>query len=273
MLQQELKKLWYPPFILPAVISIVILCTLGECYENSDGGSGTVLDVITGRDALLLHSMDWFHIWESGLNTWSYLFIPVLLSMSYIITLSEEGKSGNLRLILIRSGALRYGWVKVISGAVTGGGILVMGYGLYGILMLGIFPLRLTDASGVQMSAGGLVSCVVMRLLGIFLYGAMVNLFALFVSVFFRDPYMLLCLPVMMKYIYTQVLQRIETGAMEQENMLVLEQAGRFRLENMIQMSFDKSWWLLVTAMLALYGLLGFGYGFWIRERRDSGAW
>ncbi len=245
MLQQELKKLWYPPFILPAVISIVILCTLGECYENSDGGSCTVLDVITGRDALLLHSMDWLHIWESG----------------------------SLRLILIRSGALRYGWVKVISGAVTGGGILVMGYGMYGILMLGIFPLCLTDASGVQMSVNGLVSSVIMRLLGIFLYGAMVNLFALVVSVFFRDPYMLLCLPVMVKYIYTQVLQRIETGAMEQGNMLLLEQAGRFRLENMIRMSFDKSWWLLVTAMLALYGLLGFGYGFWIRERRDSGAW
>lgn len=30
MLQQELKKLWYPPFILTAVISIVILCTLGD---------------------------------------------------------------------------------------------------------------------------------------------------------------------------------------------------------------------------------------------------
>lgn len=271
MLKQELKKLWYPPFVLVAVICIVILCTFGECYVDGKGTSYMVLSVILQRDNFsFLH---WIHIWESGLDTWSYLFLPVILSIGYFITLSVERKTGNIRLELIRSGFYQYGFVKVISGAITSGAILVLGYGLYGLLMLGLFPLTLVDDSGMDLSAGGLVSYILMRLFGMFLYGALIHIFSTLISILFQDPYVLLCFPMMIKYIYNQILQKIEISAMERGDMLFLEQIDGCRMENIIRMTFDKNWWMLLLSMLIIYGLLGLSYGFWIKRRRDSGGW
>lgn len=273
MLKQELKKLWYPPFILSAVFGIVMLCTLGNCYVDGDGTRYMVLSVILRRNEFDLEFLHWKHIWESGLDTWSYLFLPVLLSISYLMNLSAERRSGNLRFLLIRSGFLKYGFVKVISGAITSGAVLVLGYSLYGLLMLGIVPLRLTDDFGMELSLGEFLLFILMRLLGMFLYGGLVHLFCTMVSILFQDSYMLFCLPMMMKYMYTQVLQKIEISAMEKDDFLLLERVGAFRLENIIQMNFDGKWWMLLITMVLLYGLLGLMYGLYVKSRRDSGGW
>lgn len=273
MLKQELKKLWYPPFVLLAVIGIVILCTFGECYMDENGATYMVLSVIFRRDDFDMDSLHWLHIWESGLGTWSCLFLPVLLSIGYLTTLSAERKSGNLRFLLIRSGFFQYGFGKVFGGAITSGAMLVLGYSLYGLLMLGIFPLRLIDDFGMELSVGGLILFILMRLLGMFLYGALIHIFCTLVSILFQDSYMLVCLPMMIKYIYTQVLQKIENGAIESGNLLLLERTGAFRLEHMIQMTFDKGWWMLLITMVIMYGMLGFFCGFSAKNRRDSGGW
>ena len=270
MLRQELKKTYYLPVAALMCIGIVILCLFGECYRGMDDRSYTVLSVILQNNNLEIPERNWLYVWESGLNTWSYLFLPLLLGASYIITLSTERQSGARGLIVIRSGVFRYGFTKVISAGLAGGGILLFGYSLYGVLMLGMFPVELVDRYGMSITGMELITYVLLKLIGIFCYGAFLQVFSIVVSIFFRDRYMLLCLPMMLKYIYDQILQKVTAGAIESGNEGLLQQTCSFQIENLILVTRDKNWFILLFILVILYGCLGLLLGFSIRRERDG---
>ena len=108
--------------------------------------------------------------------------------------------------------------------------------------------------------------------LGTFFYGAMLNIFCLLVSIFLEDRYLLICLPMMMKYMYSVVVTKIESNAMEKQDGLLLERVEKFRLETILDFTFTKD--QVVTAgMICFTYVVCWRVFVWVmKRRRDCGA-
>ena len=163
-----------------------------------------------------------FELWRAGIGGWLTVFAPMLLTLGYMISLSGERQNGQIRFALMRSGKLRYCISKVCGGALAGGIIFLIGYAVFGLLMVIRFPSLNTLPVKEQefyLMGSTLAAEVVKRLIGAFLYGMMGSLFGIGVAIAFRDKYMLICLPFMINYIYQQVLGKLASDCMVAKNM------------------------------------------------------
>ena len=79
-------------------------------------------------------------LWQAGIGGWLVVFAPMLLSMGYILLLSEERRNGQIRFHILRSGNWKYCISKVCSGALAGGIVFLIGYALFGLLLVMRFP-------------------------------------------------------------------------------------------------------------------------------------
>ena len=102
------------------------------------------------------------------------MFAPMLLSMGYILLLSEERRNGQIRFHILRSGNWKYCISKVCSGALAGGIVFLIGYALFGLLLVMRFPSVRTFPIEEQeiFLLGSSIGIVIMKkLIGAFLYG------------------------------------------------------------------------------------------------------
>lgn len=277
---REVKKNILQPGSLLLLLAIPFLCMVSGCYLDDTGKEYTVFEMIIrlkDMDVAAIMELNQVAVWKAGLGIWFFLFIPCLLTAGYMITLSAERKSGNIRFVLIREGRLRYCISKLTGLALTGGMLLVAGYGIYGCLTALLFPplssysdelrwsyLEMTGIDNIQIYIIG-------RLLGVFLYGVGVSVFGAFVSIYFRDRYMLMCIPLLINYIYTQMILKAEIDRLE--DFEFGKTINRFRLENLLDVKWNTDWYVTLIYVLSLYLVCFILFYFYISERRDSGDW
>jgi len=198
-------------------------------------------------------------LWQAGIGGWLVVFAPMLLSMGYILLISEERRNGQIRFHILRSGNWKYCISKLCSGALAGGIVFLIGYALFGLLMLVRFPSIRTFSAEEQeiLLMGSSISVVIIKkLIGAFLYGMFGSVFGIGVAIVFRDKYMLVCLPFMINYIYQQILTKMATDAMAAEAYKRLTWIETFQPENIMNISLGWNWFLSVILMLAIYAVL-----------------
>ena len=198
-------------------------------------------------------------LWQAGIGGWLVVFAPMLLSMGYILLISEERRNGQIRFHILRSGNWKYCISKLCSGALAGGIVFLIGYALFGLLMLVRFPSIRTFSAEEQeiLLMGSNISVVIIKkLIGVFLYGMFGSVFGIGVAIVFRDKYMLVCLPFMIKYIYQQILAKMAMDAMAAEAYERLTWIETFQPENIMNISLGWNWFLSVILMLAIYAVL-----------------
>lgn len=198
-------------------------------------------------------------LWQAGIGGWLVVFAPMLLSMGYILLISEERRNGQIRFHILRSGNWKYCISKLCSGALAGGIVFLIGYALFGLLMLVRFPSIRTFSAEEQeiLLMGSSISVVIIKkLIGAFLYGMFGSVFGIGVAIVFRDKYMLVCLPFMINYIYQQILTKMATDAMAAEAYERLTWIETFQPENIMNISLGWNWFLSVILMLAIYAVL-----------------
>ena len=158
----------------------------------------------------------------AGIGGWLTVFAPMLLTLGYMISLSGERQNGQIRFALMRSGKLRYCISKVCGGALAGGIISLIGYAVFGLLMVIRFPslnMLPVEEQEFYLMGSTLAAEAVKRLIGAFLYGMMGSLFGIGVAIAFRDKYMLICLPFMINYIISRYLENWRQIVWWQKNM------------------------------------------------------
>ncbi len=233
----EIKKNCYLPFSLISVFGTAFTCLLSYCYTDEKRTSYTVLQAFFS-DEVPRETIPFLEVWKDGIGTWSFLLLPFLLSVGYLYVTASEQKSGSLRFSLIREGNIRYCLTKTLSHMLCGGMFMVLGYLLYGLLCLPFFPLLSAfpaEEAAYHLGLLGIRSVPVflaVRLFGVFFYGMFMNLFSYLVSVFFSDTYILLCLPMMLSYIYSSVLGALESRWMDSGKEKALERTQLFHMEN-----------------------------------------
>lgn len=274
---QELKKNCYYPYVLLPVISIVALCLASPGEIGSNGEEITIFSLmLQGREAAAGQiGKSAFYLWKQGLaGGWLPLFLPLLLTFGYIALLSDERQSGQIQFQLLRSGNLRYCIGKVASGALFGGIIFVVSYSLFGILMAVCFP-ALSSFSPEEQSlylemyfANSIHIFVLKQLVGVFLLGVSASAFGIGVAIFFRDKYMLLCLPFLLNYTYRQSLMKLminKTMEGEGESIRWIE---AFFPDSIVQLSFNRYWGVSLLMLLLVY--VGLTLLFYVSVKRGE---
>lgn len=275
-IKTELRKCLYPPFFLLTVLGTLVLCLLAIGEYDYTGKSLTILEMMVQgveEDSVYKSGLV---LWIQGCSGWLLLLLPLLASFGYLVTLTSERQSGEIGNLLIRMGNLRYCVGKMLGGALAGGIGFVLGYSLFGVVMLAAFP----DFSGfsaedqmfyLQMyGASGTAEFVIKHLAGIFLYGFFVSVFGMGVAIAVRDKYMLLCLPFLLNYIYTQVLQKLLTDSFEKADG-TSEIIWIFSMTTVINVAADIYWVLSVVFMAAVYGVVGFLFYLEVKKRGCNG--
>lgn len=256
----ELKKNIYVPYIFIEIIGIIILCLSATGETDMNGKQISIFSLIfqelPANTDVLKSALS---LWQAGIGGWLVVFAPMLLSMGYILLISEERRNGQIRFHILRSGNWKYCISKLCSGALAGGIVFLIGYALFGLLMLVRFPSIRTFSAEEQeiLLMGSSISVVIIKkLIGAFLYGMFGSVFGIGVAIVFRDKYMLVCLPFMINYIYQQILTKMATDAMAAEAYERLTWIETFQPENIMNISLGWNWFLSVILMLAIYAVL-----------------
>lgn len=260
MLKAELKKLSFIPYLILSISGIVLLCLSATGETDMSGKQISIFSLMfQEQQANTDISKSALALWQAGIGGWLVVFAPMLLSMGYILLISEERRNGQIRFHILRSGNWKYCISKLCGGALAGGIVFLIGYALFGLLMLVRFPSIRTFSAEEQeiLLMGGNISVVIIKkLIGVFLYGMFGSVFGIGVAIVFRDKYMLVCLPFMIKYIYQQILAKMAMDAMAAEAYERLTWIEMFQPENIMNISLGWNWFLTVILMLAIYAVL-----------------
>ena len=256
----EFKKNIYVPYIFIEIIGIIILCLSATGETDMNGKQISIFSLIfqelPANTDVLKSALS---LWQAGIGGWLVVFAPMLLSMGYILLISEERRNGQIRFHILRSGNWKYCISKLCSGALAGGIVFLIGYALFGLLMLVRFPSIRTFSAEEQeiLLMGSSISVVIIKkLIGAFLYGMFGSVFGIGVAIVFRGKYMLVCLPFMINYLYKQILTKVATDAMAAEAYERLTWIETFQPENIMNISLGWNWFLSVILMLAIYAVL-----------------
>lgn len=259
----EFKKYCYLPYMLTGVLGIVFLGFVNTVYD-SDGMQVPVFVLMLRflkEEPVRDISMCGFILWGNAISGWLAVFAPLLLTFSYIAVLSGERQNGLTQFELIRFGNLKYSMTKVVSGALFAGTVFVVGYIMLGLLFAAVFPSLSDFPVGEQeiFIGGSPVVYVLKKLAGGFFYGMFSGMFGIGVAVWFRDKYMLICLPFLLNYVYQQILQkavlvRYASGA---ESAAWLEAFLPYRIADI---SISRYWIVPIAVMLVVYAGIAFSF-------------
>lgn len=254
----EVQKILHLPYLLLSVAGIIALCLTATGETDVGGRQISIFSLmIRSEDASSQHVA--LELWRAGIGGWLIVFAPMLLTVGYIISLSGERQNGQIRFALMRSGKLRYCISKVCGGALAGGIIFLIGYAVFGLLMMIRFPLLSTlpvEEQEFYLMGSSLAMEVVKYLIGAFLYGMTGSLFGIGVAIVFRDKYMLICLPFMINYIYQQVLSKLSLECWASENYEKITWIEAMKPESIMNISGNVIWLIPFVAMLVLYVVL-----------------
>lgn len=260
----EVEKNLFLPFAILSILGILVMCMLGEFYVDDSGSSYTVLSVIINGSELGIQDrveLNWLQAWEAGIGNWFSLLIPLFVSFGFLVTVSTERKMGVSMILLQKQGDYSYCICKIWGAFLSGGILLLVGYALYGILLLPFFSMPYNFSDEVlqayygdsKMISDYLLLYIITKIVGIFLYGGMNASIGLFLSLFFSDKYILMCSPMLLKYIYTQVLLKIEIDNITQNENFVYIILEALRFENIISISLSWNWFLSFLYMCIGY--------------------
>ena len=270
-IRTEFKKCMYLPFFLLAVLGILVLCLAAIGEYDYTGKSRTILEMmIRGVEGQTVDQSS-LALWLMGCSGWMTLLLPLLSTFGYLVTLSSERQGGETGSLLLRAGNFRYCMGKITGGALAGGTVSAAGFGLFGLVVLAAFPAFSgfpPEEQAFYLEMYGVCSAVGLvmnRLLGMFLYGIFVSFFGTGVAVAVKDRYMLLCLPFLMNYVYTQVISKLLwNGIMEGSPGM----GQIFSMDTVMNVSADIYWALSLVFMGVVYMVLVFL--FWLEVKRGG---
>lgn len=254
----EVQKILHLPYLLLGVAGIIVLCLTATGDMNAGGSQISIFSLMI-RPEVTNTQHTALELWRAGIGGWLLVFAPMLLTMGYMISLSGERQNGQILFALMRSGKLRYCISKVCGGALVGGIIFLIGYAVFGLLMMIWFPSLSTlpvEEQEFNLMGSTLAVEVVKRLIGAFLYGMTGSLFGIGVALVFQDKYMLICLPFMINYIYQQVLGKLRLDCMMAEKYEKFTWLEAMQPESIMNISGSVTWLIPFVVMLVIYVVL-----------------
>ncbi len=242
-IRQEIIKLRYPAYALLTIIGVVLLCMTGTGYIDTHGKEYTIMGLLANMKALQVQEsllVSNIGVIQAGTGTWFCLFLPVVVSAGYLLILSSEQQHNNRIFMLMRERTSSYCISKAVSLGITTGVLCCIGYAVFMLICTIAFPglsrFSPEDRQYIFMTvnASSVWEYILKSIVGMFIFGWICALPGYFVGGIFNDKYALVCVPILLTYLYNQLILKLVLGA---DSELGIRICSIFMFQNVLHMS------------------------------------
>lgn len=152
---------------------------------------------------------------QNARGGWFTLFAPIIAAFCFVPTMCSEHEQNAVRFQIFRTTKLNYHISQFLSGVISGGLAMALGYIIFAGAAFALFP------SVSEMNCAEMLQDTNFNLfeltLGVWLFGAFWSVPAMFLTSVLRNKYIILCIPFFVKYGLNQTYQKVFQDAVSPE--------------------------------------------------------
>lgn len=210
------KKFTSPGFWLCVGMTIVLLFA-AEVYIDGSQSRYSVIRALTElppevrtAEAELCD----IQIMQKARSSWFTLFAPIIAAFCFVPLTCAEREENAVRFQVIRVSKNKYYVTEFISGIISGGLAIVLGYlifcGAAAILFPGVSEIPKSEAENILRTKFIFPELITQ----VFLYGTFWSVPAMFLSGVLRNKYLIMCIPFFIKYGVDQAYKKLLFGSL-----------------------------------------------------------
>ena len=250
-IREDMRCGMYGPIILISMIGIVISCLFANVYESTNGTQYTILKLLFYKDrkvAMERYGMTPYDYWVEGIGLWTKILMPFFIGMAECLISSQRKKSRMDRWMSLRQGKRIFSVCRCTGAFIRSGIIMVTAYLVFGSIVYLFFGPEMIIPDAMK---------IISRTVGAFFYGAYIGAIVLFCCTLFSDKYILMCFPLLIKYMYDKVLDRFLAKAVSSRDQGRIDFVYGFGLERIVDLNETSGFWVRLGCLIALYFIIG----------------
>ncbi len=265
-------------FLLSAAVTAA-LCFFNQVFSNpSNGKAYSVLEALFAFDyEFMAANVDFSPpvIINRALSGYYLsMALPITASFPFVFSFVSERNSRNIRYTVVRTGRGKYYISKFLSAIISGGLCTALGIILFGIFIYFLFPNAHSPQAIADYIPDGAFITLVRKVLSAFIYGAASVLPAFFLCSFCTNPYIILCVPFLLKFILETVISQIQINAATAGDIEAYERLTPFlpsSLAYLLGMPTDETFFKIIAVNLLFAAAMLAGFSLIMEKRKDMG--
>lgn len=264
-------------FICATIITAALSFTSGVYTDVSNGKNYSVFEALFSFDRDFMRGQFQFsplYIINGTLNGYyESMALPVTAAFPFVFAFTAERNSGNMRQAITRVGRRKYYFSKFISALLCGGLCTMLGVIVFAVFVLILFP-SMPPEMLVDLLPDGVFLTLVKKALSAFVYGAVSVLPAFILCSFCTNPYIILCVPFMLKFMLETLISRIQSNAFAAGNYEIYDMTAPFMPNSASQLFYARSdnvFWITVGVNLIFTAAVFAGFYIVMEKRADRG--
>lgn len=208
----------------------VVLCFCAGIYRDpiNNNEYSVIKSLMEFNREFMLNDKSFcsYSVAERGSGSWLSMFIPIISAFAFIPLVCDESESRFVRFSVFRSSKFSYRTSKFLTGCISGGLAVMLGYIIFTASVYVLFPniseyspeaqaMLREELSYIypEASKHGHVFLLGIKSLEMFLYGAVSAVPSVMLTCLMRNKYLVMCIPFFLKYAVTQTSVRLSARA------------------------------------------------------------
>ena len=241
-----------------AVVITAALCFTEQIFcDNVNGRVYSVFEAFFTFDRAFMERNFDFNpaiIIGKSLSGYSAMALPVTAAFPFVFAFVSERNSGNMRFVISRTGRLKYYFSK---------------------FAFILFPSGQNPDTIAEFLPYGALLFIVKKSLSALVYGAASVLPAFFLCSFCTNPYIILCVPFLLKFMLETLISEIQKNAISSGNISIYEKIIPFEptsLNHIFEMPTDKTFFITIAVNVVFAAAIFAGYAVIMEKRADRGS-
>ncbi len=262
-----------------AVVITAALCFTEQIFcDNVNGRVYSVFEAFFTFDRAFMERNFDFNpaiIIGKALSGYSAMALPVTAAFPFVFAFVSERNSGNMRFVISRTGRLKYYFSKYISSIFSGGFCTMLGVLLFALFAFILFPSGQNPDTITEFLPYGALLFIVKKSLSALVYGAASVLPAFFLCSFCTNPYIILCVPFLLKFMLETLISEIQKNAISFGDIFIYEKIIPFdptSLNHIFEMLADKTFFITIAVNVVFAAAIFAGYAVIMEKRADRGS-
>jgi len=185
------------------------LCFTAEGY-GSNNSSISVLELALfyqNEDISSQLLLSNYSLFLAGIGPYNLMFSPIIAAIPSIPNFCRERRNGYIRFLIYRCGITKRCLSLFLSSLISGGLVVMVGYGIYGLCCLFLFPSITVETA--QWLTAPMWTGILSRLTGAFFFGLVTVLLPTLLAGISKNSYFILCSAFSIFYIYCNFLDSL----------------------------------------------------------------
>ncbi len=205
-------------FWLCVGMTVLLLFAAEVYFDYSTQTRYSVFRALTdfSREELVNHSeLCSTTVVQNARGVWFTLFAPIISAFCFVPTMCIQREQNAVRFQIFRTTKLKYNISQFLSGVISGGLAMSLGYIIFAAAAFALFP-GVSEMNSAEMLQDANFNLFGLTL-GVWLFGAFWSIPAMFLTSFLQNKYIILCIPFFIKYGLNQTYEKVFQDAVSPE--------------------------------------------------------